>query len=313
MALRRIVLAQPSGFCSGVERAVTMVEAALAASGEPLYCFRELVHNRQVIAALAGRGVVFVDDLAAVPAGGRVVFSAHGVAPAVYLSAAERGLKVIDATCPFVARVHARVRGFVVRGCRVLLVGHRGHDEVRGIVGEAPEHVQVIENEQEAWGVQVPAGLPLAVVTQTTLSMMDTAQVMRVLKHRFPDLEGLSRHDICHATQKRQLGVMQLARQTDLVLVLGAANSSNTNRLVEVARAVGGRAQLISQAGDLTGLELASLDTVGVTAGASTPESFVREVVAILSQHGSPEATTLRVSSEEVPPGVSEPAAGGEL
>lgn len=300
MPLRRVILVRPRGFCAGVERAVSMVDQALARHGRPLYCYRELVHNRYVVDGLARRGVAFVDRLEDVPEGAAVVFSAHGVAPAVYAAAAARRLVVIDATCPFVAKVHAEVRRFVKQGCTVLLIGHRGHDEVRGIVGEAPESIRVIENRAEAEAIEVPDAAAVATVTQTTLSVTETAAVVAGLRRRFPSLRTPAGSDICYATQNRQEAVIALARQADMVLVLGAVNSSNTNRLVEVARAAGGRAELISRPEELASLDLREAETVGVTAGASTPESLVQNLVEALRRLGATEVAEMSLGREEV-------------
>ena len=300
MALRRVILAEPHGFCAGVKRAVDLVEQALADHGTPLYCYRELVHNRQVVDAFTRRGVVFVDRLEDVPAGARLVFSAHGVAPACVQAAAARGLQVIDATCPFVSVIHSKVRQFVGDGCRVFLVGHRGHDEVNGIWGEAPDQITVVENPAEAEAVRLPDGAAVAVVTQTTLSVSEVDQTIAVLRRRFPQMRALPKTDICYATRNRQAGVLNLVEQADAVLVFGATNSSNTNRLVEVARGAGGRAMLVSAAADLDAFDWQGVETVGVTAGASTPDSFIREILDALVRRGAAEVVRLCLSQENV-------------
>jgi len=300
MSLKRVVIVEPSGFCAGVRRAVELVERALADYGAPLYCYRELVHNRQVVDDLAARGVVFVNSLDDVPEGARVVFSAHGVAPDHYEAAAKRGLEVIDATCPFVSKIHAKVRQFTADGCHVFLVGHRGHDEVNGILGEAPGHVTVIENVAEAEAVCVPDATAVAVVTQTTLSLSEAEQTIAALHRRFPALQALPKSDICYATRNRQAAVLKLVELTDAVLVLGAKNSSNTNRLVEVARAAGARAGLISTVADLDAFDWEGVEAVGVTAGASTPESFIQEIVGVLVQRGAGEVERVCLTKEAV-------------
>lgn len=299
MPLNSIVVVEPSGFCAGVKRAVDMVEQALRERGAPLYCYRELVHNPQVIESFAVRGVVFVPRLAEVPEGANLVFSAHGVSPALVDEACRRNLQVIDATCPFVASIHGKVRQFVAEGRMVFLVGHRGHDEVCGVVGEAPGHVIVVENPSEAESVQIPTGTAAALVTQTTLSVADTEKTVAVLRRRFPELVTLPQGDICPATLNRQLGAIRLAGQVRRVLVLGARNSSNSRRLVEVACAAGADATLISRIDDLEKLDLQGVDSVGITAGASTPDFFIREVIDYLKKQGSPEVITLRVAPEK--------------
>lgn len=300
MSLQRVILIEPSGFCAGVRRAVDLVERALVDYGAPLYCYRELVHNRQVVDDLATRGVVFVSNLDDVPEGARVVFSAHGVAPDHYATAEKRGLRVIDATCPFVSKIHAKVRQFTADGCHVFLVGHRGHDEVNGILGEAPEHVTVIENTAEAEAVRVPDATSVAVVTQTTLSLSEAEQTIAVLHRRFPELQALPKSDICYATRNRQAGVLKLVALTDAILVLGAINSSNTNRLVEVARGAGARAGLISTRADLDTFDWQGVAVVGVTAGASTPESFIQEILDALVHRGAEEVERMCLSKEAV-------------
>lgn len=300
MGLQRVILVEPSGFCAGVKRAVELVERALAEYGAPLYCYRELVHNRHVVDDLAARGVVFVTRLDDVPEGERIVFSAHGVSPAHHRAAAKRGLQVIDATCPFVAKIHAKVRQFTADGCHVFLVGNRGHDEVNGVLGEAPEHVTVIENPEEAEAVHVQDATAVAVVTQTTLSVSETERTVAVLRRRFPALQMLPKSDICYATRNRQAGVLNLAELTDAVLVLGAKNSSNSNRLVEVAHGAGVRAGLVSTSADLESFNWDGVEVVGVTAGASTPESFICEIVEALKQRGAKAVERVCLSKEAV-------------
>lgn len=311
MPLSRIVVVEPSGFCAGVRRAVDLMEQALGELGPPLYCYRELVHNRQVIARFIARGVHFVSSLDEVPEGANLFFSAHGVAPELVAAARRRQLRVIDATCPFVARIHAKVRQFVAAGCQVFLVGHRDHDEVIGVVGEAPGHVMIIENPAEAAAVQVAAGVPLALVTQTTLSVDDTVRTVAVLQQRFPELATLPASDICLAVRNRQRGVRQLVTAANRVLVLGSRNSSNTLRLVEVARAAGAEACLISAPEELWQLDWRGVDTVGLTAGASTPDVFVQEVITALRRLGEATVTRLRIGPEELASEALSAASGG--
>ncbi|MDD3953187.1 MAG: 4-hydroxy-3-methylbut-2-enyl diphosphate reductase [Lentisphaeria bacterium] len=279
MPLKRILLAEPAGFCAGVKRAVDMLDQALQDLDTPIYCYRELVHNRQVIEQFTARGVRFVENLSEVPVAAVLVFSAHGVSPALLAEASQRQLRVIDATCPFVARIHSKVRQFVAEGHLVFLVGHRGHDEVRGVIGEAPGSVLVIENPDEAEDIQVPQGIPVALVTQTTLSISDTEKTVSVLCRRFPKLATLPQSDICSAVRSRQIAVRRLASLVKHVLVLGAQNSSNSLRLVEVAREAGANATLISSLDDLQKLPWQDMDAVGITAGASTPDSFIQAVI----------------------------------
>ncbi|MBM4142382.1 MAG: 4-hydroxy-3-methylbut-2-enyl diphosphate reductase [Lentisphaerae bacterium] len=283
---RAIVVANPHGFCAGVRRAVALLEAALRDSDGPVYCLNEIVHNRQVVERLGGRGVRFVRDPREVPRGARVVFSAHGVAPAVREAARRRGLRVVDATCPFVSKLHAEVRAYASAGYTVLLIGHHGHDEIVGIQGEAPANVVVIANAAEARSVRVPDRARLAVVTQTTLNIDEAERVMRVLRGRFPRLETPPTKGICRATINRQEAAKLLAGRAGLILVLGSRNSSNTRRLVEVAEAAGARACLVDAPEALPDAELRAAGTIGITAGASTPEEFVAAVVAELRQRG---------------------------
>jgi len=285
-AIRKIVLVSPHGFCAGVKRAVEMADALLRLYPKPVYCLKEIVHNRQVIDGLASRGIVFVTDVAQVPVGATVLFSAHGVPPTVRAVAASRHLRVIDGTCPFVGKVHREVRRFADRGYSVLLIGHRHHDEIIGVAGEAPDRVTVVETEAQAREVQVPDPAKVAVMTQTTLSAEETEHTLAILRRRFPALQTPSESDICYATRNRQQAVRLFARRADAFIVLGSRNSSNSNRLVEVARAEGCRAHLVSSTADLAGVALDGVDTLGLTAGASTPEHFVHEIIAALKARG---------------------------
>jgi len=298
--LAEIVLAGPRGFCAGVERAIEIVERALEVVGVPIYVRREIVHNRHVVEALREKGAVFVDELDEVPAGATVIFSAHGVSPAVRESATTRRLRVIDATCPLVTKVHLEAIRYAKEGRTIVLVGHADHDEVIGTLGEAPRRIVVIDSVEEAERLVVEDPEKVAYLTQTTLSVDDTKAVIEVLRHRFPAILGPSRDDICYATQNRQAAVKQLANDVDLVLVLGAANSSNANRLREVAEALGTRARLINDVRDIRPEWLEGCARIGVTAGASTPEFLVREVVDYLGGREAPAVREFRVVEEDV-------------
>jgi 4-hydroxy-3-methylbut-2-enyl diphosphate reductase len=298
--LDQIVLAGPRGFCAGVERAIEVVERALDVVGGPIYVRREIVHNRHVVEALRQKGAIFVEELDEVPAGATVIFSAHGIAPAVRQAARARGLQVIDATCPLVTKVHVEAQRYAREGYTIVLVGHEDHDEVIGTTGEAPERIAVISSVEEAERLQVENPDKVAYLTQTTLSVDDTRAVIEVLRRRFPRIVGPSKNDICYATQNRQAAVKELARAVDLVLVVGSANSSNAHRLREVAEAVGTRAHLINDVRDIRAEWLAGADRVGVTAGASTPEFLVRQVVDYLSTRATPAVRELHVVEEDV-------------
>ena len=299
-ARKRLVVACPHGFCAGVRRAVDAVEAALRNFPPPVYCFNEIVHNRRIVDDLAGRGVVFVRDVADVPEGAVLLFSAHGVTPAVRAAAGRRGLTVVDATCPFVTKVHSEVKRFAARGYGIVLIGKRGHDEVVGVAGEASEHVTVVESVDDACRLAVPDPSRVAVVTQTTLSVDETEAVMRVLRERFPALEIPAGSDICYATTNRQEAVRRVAAVTDRILVLGAHNSSNTNRLVEVARRAGTPADLVCDLDELAAVPLDEVRAVGVTAGASTPQPFVDRVLERLRAQGFRDEDVLSVADEAI-------------
>jgi 4-hydroxy-3-methylbut-2-enyl diphosphate reductase len=295
-----IVLAGPRGFCAGVERAIEIVERALDVVDGPIYVRREIVHNRHVVEALREKGAIFVDELSEVPAGATVIFSAHGVSPAVREDAQTRGLRVIDATCPLVTKVHTEAVRYARERRTIVLVGHEDHDEVIGTTGEAPERIVVIDSVAEAERLEVDDPTRVAYLTQTTLSVDDTRAVIDVLRRRFPAIVGPSRDDICYATQNRQAAVKRLSAEVDLVLVLGAANSSNAARLREVAAARGTAAHLINDVRDIDPAWLAGAPRVGITAGASTPEFLVREVVRFLEERGTPSVRELHVVEEDV-------------
>jgi 4-hydroxy-3-methylbut-2-enyl diphosphate reductase len=299
-APRRVLLAAPRGYCAGVERAIDIVEVALATYGPPVYVRKQIVHNLHVVRDLETRGAVFVEELDQVPEGATVVFSAHGVAPEVHAEAGARGLRVIDATCPLVTKVHQEARKFAAKGYDIVLIGHEGHEEVVGTMGHAPEAVHLVGDEEEAARVQVTDPERVAYLTQTTLSVDETAGVIDSLRRRFPVLAGPRSDDICYATQNRQAAVKALARDSELVLVIGAENSSNSVRLVEVARAAGCRAHLVSEAAALDPAWFEGVDTVGISSGASAPEWLVDELVAALRERGATEVREVEVVPEDV-------------
>jgi len=302
-AAKSLTVVLPHGFCSGVARAVQTAEAALARfRGETVYCLNEIVHNRHVVSRLTSLGMVFVRSVEDVPAGSLLLFSAHGVSPAVRRAAAARGLRVIDATCPFVTKVHAEVQRFAAQGATVVCIGHRNHEEVIGVAGEAPESVRVIESVQEAVALAPLAKGPVAVVTQTTLGAAQVDAVMAELRRCFPHLQAPASTDVCYATRNRQQAVRVLAQRCEQVLVLGSANSSNSQRLAETAREAGAEATLISELQQLDGLDGAAAGAIGVTSGASTPESFLSDVVRVLRErYGYPEPEWLTAVDERSP------------
>ncbi len=274
-----IILASPRGFCAGVERAIVIVEQALERFGRPIYVRHEVVHNRFVVSNLKDKGAVFVNDLNEVPDGATVIFSAHGVSRAVQKEAALRPLSVLDATCPLVTKVHTEVKRFRDEGCEVILIGHAGHPEVEGTLGQSEEGVFLIESIEDADRLSISNPDRLAYVTQTTLSMDDTAQIVDALKIRFPNIQAPRRDDICYATQNRQDAVKRLVSRCNAVFVVGSLTSSNSNRLREIAERAGVRAFLIDEAKEITADMIDGCDTVGVTAGASAPEALVKGVV----------------------------------
>lgn len=298
--MKRLIVVSPHGFCSGVARAVETAEAVLARfRGETVYCLNEIVHNRQVVTRLSELGMVFVSRLDEVPPGALLLFSAHGVGPLAWQDARDRGARVINATCPFVTKVHAEVKRFVSQGAAVVCVGHRHHEEVVGVAGEAPEHVWIVESPQEAESLALPENVPVAVVTQTTLGEAQVESVMEVLRRRFPALQIPSSTDVCYATRNRQRAVSALAARCGRVVVLGSMNSSNSQRLVETARLAGAEAVLVSDLAQLDGLDWATVGAVGLTSGASTPESFLDSVVRVLQEKfGFPETEVLTAVEE---------------
>ena len=279
----QVILANPRGFCAGVERAIAIVERAIETLGAPIYVRHEVVHNQFVCDDLRAKGAIFIDELAQAPAGSTVIFSAHGVSKAVREEAAALGLKVFDATCPLVTKVHVEVAKMRKEGREIVMIGHKGHPEVEGTMGQSPDGMYLVETVADAHQLQVSAPARLAYVTQTTLSVDDAAQVVAALKARFPEIIGPKKDDICYATQNRQDSVKQLARTTEVILVVGSQSSSNSNRLREVAELIGSRAYLIDQAEQIDPTWLAGASRVGVTAGASAPEVLVQEVVDRLS------------------------------
>ena len=287
MIPQRIILAKPRGFCAGVDRAIETVNAALTLYGAPIYVRKEIVHNRHVVDELRAKGAVFVEELAEVPDGATAVFSAHGVSPAVRQDAQQRRLRVIDATCPLVTKVHVEAGRFAREGCTIILIGHEGHDEVIGTMGEAPQAIRLVGSVAEATRIEVPDPSRVAVITQTTLSVDDTRDILEALKRRFPQLTLPPKDDICYATQNRQMAVKRIVKDADLVLVVGAQNSSNSLRLVEVAQQSGKPAHLIDSVQAIQPAWLEDVQTVGLTSGASAPEHLVQDVVRYLERMGA--------------------------
>jgi 4-hydroxy-3-methylbut-2-en-1-yl diphosphate reductase len=297
---KRVLVAAPRSFCAGVVRAIDIVEKLLEQHGPPVYVRHEIVHNVHVVRDLEARGAVFVDSEDDVPEGALVVLSAHGVAPQVYERCTERGLKIVDAVCPLVSKVHAEARRYAARGLKIALVGHAGHVEVEGTMGEAPEAMVLVETAEDARKLELENGEQLAYLTQTTLSLDDTAEVVDALRDRVPDLVGPPSADICYATQNRQDAVKRICEEASLVLVVGSQTSSNANRLVEVARSVGAEAHLIDDEDDLEPAWLEGHDSVGLTAGASSPDLLVDRVFARLAHLGFTEREEVEIAREDV-------------
>ncbi len=295
--VKRILLASPRGYCAGVERAVDTVEQALELWGPPVYVRKQIVHNLHVVRDLEERGAIFVESETEVPEGATVVFSAHGVAPEVHTNAEARSLKAIDATCPLVTKVHAEAKHYANRGYTIVLVGHAGHEEVEGTMGEAPESIVLVQSPQEAETVELGQAPKLAYITQTTLSVDETNEVIDVLKRRFPWIEAPKKEDICYATTNRQRAVKAMLPEIDLLLVIGSRNSSNSNRLVEVARAAGVASHLIDDESEIDEAWLDGVETLGVTSGASAPERLVNRVVGWFAERG---VTDVRPFAEEI-------------
>ena len=298
---KRVLLAAPRGYCAGVDRAVITVEKALDLYGAPVYVRKEIVHNKHVVTTLQKRGAIFVDETDEVPEGATVIFSAHGVAPVVHEEAAALSLKTIDATCPLVTKVHREATRFASEDYDILLIGHEGHEEVVGTAGEAPDHITLVQNPGEVDQVEVRDPEKIVWLSQTTLSVDETMETVRRLREKFPNLQDPPSDDICYATQNRQLAVKQMAPDTDLMLVVGSRNSSNSVRLVEVALEHGSRAgHLIDYADEIDEGWLDGVGTVGVTSGASVPEILVREVLDFLAERGYDDVTAVTAATESL-------------
>jgi 4-hydroxy-3-methylbut-2-enyl diphosphate reductase len=296
----KLLLAAPRGYCAGVDRAVQTVERALELYGAPVYVRKEIVHNKHVVEQLRERGAVFVESETEVPEGATVVFSAHGVAPSVHANASQRQLYTIDATCPLVTKVHVEAKKFAAEGYTIVLVGHAGHEEVEGTMGEAPDNIVLIENEQDAEELEVEDPSKVAYISQTTLSVDETRTVINRLRERFPEIIGPRTDDICYATTNRQAAVKQLARKCDLVLVIGSRNSSNSNRLVEVAREHGADSHLIDNETEVREEWLEGKQVVGITSGASAPDELVQRLVRFFEHRGTSDVEVLEVVQEDV-------------
>ena len=292
-----LLLAEPRGFCAGVVRAIDALDRLLNQVQEPVYVFHEIVHNRYVVDGFRARGAVFIDNISEAPDGGLVVFSAHGVDPAIIKTAEQRELKVIDATCPLVTKVHLEARKAAKDGYKILLVGHDGHDEVQGTKGEAPDRTSVVDSAQDVLAISDPVD-PVFVVTQTTLSVEDTLGTIEAIKDRFPDAE--IRNDICYATTNRQQAVKEMAERADLVIVVGSTNSSNSVRLVEVAKSMGGRAQLVDVLNDINPDWYTDSEVVGLTAGASVPDELLDPIIEDLKMRGVENIEAVVVAEETV-------------
>ncbi len=300
MSVEKLILATPRGFCAGVDRAIDVVKIALDLYDEPVYVRKEIVHNRHVVDELRQKGAIFVDDLDEVPDGALVIYSAHGVSPDVRAQAAAKRLKVIDATCPLVTKVHNEAIKFAQEGRSIILVGHKGHDEVIGTTGEAPDAITVIGSAEQLDDLDVPDPTKVAVITQTTLSLDDTTGIIEALKRKFPALAGPSKEDICYATQNRQTALKELASRVDLILALGSQNSSNSKRLIEVAKGVGVQAYLIDDVSEINPTWLEGTRVIGVTAGASAPEHLVQGVVSYFKTLGVTDIEEIEPIKEEV-------------
>jgi 4-hydroxy-3-methylbut-2-enyl diphosphate reductase len=298
---KRVLLAAPRGYCAGVDRAVITVEKALELYGAPVYVRKQIVHNKHVVATLEKRGAIFVEDTNEVPEGAIVVFSAHGVSPAVHEEAAKRQLKTIDATCPLVTKVHHEAKRFAKDDMQILLIGHHGHEEVEGTAGEAPEHITVVDGLDGARNVQVDPNKKIAWLSQTTLSVDETLEAVGILKDRFPQLMDPPSDDICYATQNRQTAIKQIAPQADLILVVGSTNSSNSVRLVEVAKEYGAKAgYLIDYASEVKDEWFNGVETIGISSGASVPEILVTDLLEELARRGYSDVETVTATEESL-------------
>ena len=296
----KVILAQPRGFCAGVVRAIEIVERALEKYGAPVYVRHEIVHNKWVVDTLRARGAVFVEELSEVPAGGITVFSAHGVAKKVEAEAQERDLHVLNATCPLVTKVHSQGRHYVRLGRRVVLIGHVGHPEVEGTLGQIPDPVTVVQSEADVAALDLPPDTPIAYVTQTTLSVDDTRGIIQTLNRRFSDVVGPGTQDICYATQNRQTALRQLAKLADVIFVVGATNSSNSNRLREIGEEAGTPTYLIANGDEIRPEWVENVQTVGITAGASAPEVMVSDAINALARIAPVEVSTLPGEREQI-------------
>ena len=296
-----LVLASPRGFCAGVDRAITIVEKALEMYGAPIYVQHEIVHNKHVVQRLRNEGAVFVENIDEIPEGSHAIFSAHGVSPEVRKRAEKRKLQVLDATCPLVTKVHREAQRYAQKEHTIILIGHHNHVEVKGTVGEAPEHIFVVGTVEEVSDLKIPDEKKVGYITQTTLSLDDTAEIIIALKERFPEIKGPAKDDICYATQNRQNAVKALSKEVDLVLVVGAQNSSNSVRLLEVAETTGVKARRIESAAELDPEWLEEVLNVGITAGASAPEDIVQGIVAEISKMSSSSSVRdLEIVQEDV-------------
>ena len=285
--VKKVLLVSPRGFCAGVVRAVDIVRIALDTFAEPVYVRKEIIHNPHVVRELGEKGAIFVDRVEDVPEGGRVIFSAHGVSPEVWEKASARSLEIIDATCPLVTKVHVEAVRYATKDYTVILIGHVGHDEVIGTMGEAPEHIRLVETIKDIEALEVEDPEKVAYITQTTLSLQDTREMIEALKRRFPSIQGPPSADICYATENRQVAVRDLAELSDLILVVGAVHSSNSVRMVEEARRVGSSAYLVDDLGAIQDEWLEGVETLGLTSGASAPESLVQEIVTFFQDQGA--------------------------
>ncbi len=298
---KRVLLAAPRGYCAGVDRAVVTVEKALDLYGAPVYVRKEIVHNKHVVTTLEKRGAIFVEETNEVPEGAIVVFSAHGVSPAVHAEASSRQLKTIDATCPLVTKVHHEAKRFAAEDMQILLIGHAGHEEVEGTSGEAPDHIILVDGLDAARNVQVDPNRKLAWLSQTTLSVDETLEAVRIMRERFPHLQDPPSDDICYATQNRQVAIKEIAPKADLVLVVGSKNSSNSVRLVEVSLEYGAKAAyLIDYADEVKDEWFEGVETIGVSSGASVPEILVKDLLAELARRGYGDVTTVTAMEESL-------------
>lgn len=298
---KRVILAKPRGYCAGVDRAVVTVEKALAHYGAPVYVRKEIVHNKFVVSSLEAKGAIFVNETDEVPEGQTVVFSAHGVSPAVHAEAAERNLRTIDAACPLVTKVHSEAKRFAAEDYQILFIGHEGHEEVEGTMGEAPEHMTLVESPADVVNVEIDPNRPVAWLSQTTLSVDETLETVDKLREKFPQLLNPPSDDICYATQNRQAAVKEIASQCELMLVVGSANSSNTVRLVDVALEAGAKAaHRIDGANEINEDWLTGVSTVGLSSGASVPEILVKDVLAWLEEREYAEITEVETSVEKL-------------